>query len=228
MNNKQEGKIVRIISNLCTVKVDDKLYDCKPRGKFYIQNKIPLVGDRVIIDTDNNYILDILERKNSLKRPMIANVDVTIIVTSVKEPDLSKTDLLNVEEYKEFEKIYDYYNKIGINAIKNTEVDKLDKLIDGKLVVLTGQSGAGKSTLLNRINPELDLETNEISKALGRGKHTTRHTETFKYKNSYISDTPGFSSLDLTDLTKEDVRNAFIEFGNDCYFSDCNHLKENK
>ena len=89
MNNKQEGKIVRIISNLCTVKVDDKLYDCKPRGKFYIQNKIPLVGDRVIIDTDNNYILDILERKNSLKRPMIANVDVTIIVTSVKEPDLS-------------------------------------------------------------------------------------------------------------------------------------------
>ena len=183
MNNKQEGKIVRIISNLCTVKVDDKLYDCKPRGKFYIQNKIPLVGDRVIIDTDNNYILDILERKNSLKRPMIANVDVTIIVTSVKEPDLSlllldkllclvlfnkikpiicfsKTDLLNVEEYKEFEKIYDYYNKIGINAIKNTEVDKLDKLIDGKLVVLTVQSGAGKSTLLNRINPELDLETN--------------------------------------------------------------------
>lgn len=65
MNNKQEGKIVRIISNLCTVKVDDKLYDCKPRGKFYIQNKTPLVGDRVIIDTDNNYILDILERKNS-------------------------------------------------------------------------------------------------------------------------------------------------------------------
>lgn len=251
MNSKQEGKIVRIISNLCTVKVDDKLYDCKPRGKFYIQNKTPLVGDRVIIDTDNNYILDILERKNSLKRPMIANVDCAIIVTSVKEPDLSlllldkllclvlfnkikpiicfsKTDLLNDEEYKEFKKIYDYYNKIGIDAIKNTDVDKLDKLIEGKLVVLTGQSGAGKSTLLNRINPELDLETNEISKALGRGKHTTRHTETFKYKNSYISDTPGFSSLDLTDLTKEDVRNAFIEFGNDCYFSDCNHLKENK
>ena len=152
MNNKQEGKIVRIISNLCTVKVDDKLYDCKPRGKFYIQNKIPLVGDRVIIDTDNNYILDILERKNSLKRPMIANVDVTIIVTSVKEPDLSlllldkllclvlfnkikpiicfsKTDLLNDEEYKEFEKIYDYYNKIGINAIKNTEVDTSSNIL---------------------------------------------------------------------------------------------------
>lgn len=251
MNNKQEGKIIRIISNLCTVKVGDKLYDCKPRGKFYIQNKTPLVGDNVIIDIDNKYILDILDRKNSLTRPMIANVDCAIIVTSVKEPDLSlylldkllclvisnkikpivcfsKTDLLNKEEYIEFKKIYDYYNLIGIDAIENREIDKLDKLIDNKLVVLTGQSGAGKSTLLNKINPNLNLETNEISKALGRGKHTTRHTEMFKYNNSYISDTPGFSSLDLNNISKEDIKNAFIEFGNGCYFSDCNHLKENK
>lgn len=251
MNNKQEGKIVRIISNLCTVKVKDKLYDCKPRGKFYIQNKTPLVGDNVIIDIDNNYILDILDRKNSLNRPMIANVDCAIIVTSVKEPDLSlylldkllclvifnnikpiicfsKTDLLNKEDYLEFKKIYDYYNLIGIDAIENIEIDKLNKLIDNKLVVLTGQSGAGKSTLLNKLNPNLNLETNEISKALGRGKHTTRHTETFKYNNSYISDTPGFSSLDLNNIDKEDIKNAFIEFGNDCYFRDCNHLKENK
>lgn len=251
MNNKQEGKIIRIISNLCTVKVKDKLYDCKPRGKFYIQNKTPLVGDNVIIDIDNNYILDILDRKNSLNRPMIANVDCAIIVTSVKEPDLSlylldkllclvisnnikpiicfsKTDLLNKEDYLEFKKIYDYYNLIGRDAIENIEIDKLNKLIDNKLVVLTGQSGAGKSTLLNKLNPNLNLETNEISKALGRGKHTTRHTETFKYNNSYISDTPGFSSLDLNNIDKEDIKNAFIEFGNDCYFRDCNHLKENK
>ena len=251
MNNKQEGKIVRIISNLCTVKVKDKLYDCKPRGKFYIQNKTPLVGDNVIIDIDNNYILDILDRKNSLNRPMIANVDCAIIVTSVKKPDLSlylldkllclvisnnikpiicfsKIDLLSKEEYLEFKKIYDYYNSIGIDAIENIEIDKLNKLIDNKLVVLTGQSGAGKSTLLNKLNPNLNLETNEISKALGRGKHTTRHTETFKYNNSYISDTPGFSSLDLNNIDKEDIKNAFIEFGNDCYFRDCNHIKENK
>lgn len=250
MENKTKGKIVRIISNLCTVE-DEKYntYNCKPRGKFYIQNKTPLVGDNVIIDKENNYILEILERKNSLKRPQIANVDICLIVTSVKEPNLnlymldkllsliifnkitpvicfSKIDLLTQEELKEFNKIYNYYNDIGINTIKNTEIEKLNKIIQNKVIVLTGQSGAGKSSLLNKLDPSLKLETNEISKALGRGKHTTRHTETFKYNNAYISDTPGFSSLELDELTKENIKDTFIEFNNDCKYRDCNHIKE--
>ncbi len=251
MENKIKGKIIRIISNLCTVEDDNhNLYNCKPRGKFYIQNKTPLVGDNVIIDKTNNYILEILDRKNSLKRPQIANVDICLIVTSVKEPNLnlymldklltlitynnitpvicfSKIDLLTKEEQKEFNIIYDYYNNIGIKTITNTEIDKLNNIIQNKVIVLTGQSGAGKSSLLNKLDPSLKLETNEISKALGRGKHTTRHTETFKYNNAYISDTPGFSSLDLNEITKDKIKDTFIEFKNDCKYRDCNHIKEN-
>lgn len=249
MKDNMQGKIVRIISNLCTVDVNGKLYHCKPRGKFYHLKLTPLVGDTVVIDEVNNYILDILPRKNELSRPMIANVDSCIIVTSVKEPSLSlllldkmlsiiiynkinpiicfsKTDLLTKEELEELNKIYDYYNKIGIPTIFNTETDKLDALIKNKIVVLTGQTGAGKSSLINKLNPHLNLETNHISKALGRGVHTTRHVELFPYKESLIADTPGFSSLDLNKIKKEELKNTFIEFGNNCQFKDCMHLKE--
>ncbi len=244
-----QGKIVRIISNLCTVDVKGRLYHCKPRGKFYHLKLTPLVGDTVIIDEVNNYILDILPRKNELSRPVISNVDAAIIVTSVKEPNLSlllldkmlsiiiynkimpiicfsKTDLLSKDEFLEINKIYDYYNNIGIHAVYNTEIDKLDVLIKNKIVVLTGQTGAGKSSLINRLNPHLNLETNNISKALGRGVHTTRHVELFPYKDSLIADTPGFSSLDLKVIKKEELKDTFIEFGNDCPFKDCMHLKE--
>lgn len=246
-----QGKIVRIISNLCTVDVEGKLYNCKPRGKFYYQKLTPLVGDNVIIDSDNNYILEILERKNYLNRPMIANVDACIIVTSVKEPELSlmlldklislitlnnikpiicfsKVDLLDNNEKKDFNLIYDYYNEIGIETVINTEIERINNLIKGKTLVLTGQTGAGKSTLLNKLNPELDIKTSEISKALGRGVHTTRHVELFDFNNAKIADTPGFSSLDINYLTKEQLRDSFIEFGFNCQFKDCYHINEQK
>jgi len=180
---------------------------------------------------------------------MIANVDACIIVTSLKEPYLSlllldkilcliiyerikpiicftKVDLLTEEEQKDFKKIYDYYNKIGISAVTNEELAKLDNLIANKTIVLTGQTGAGKSSLLNRLNPNLNLDTNAISKALGRGVHTTRHVELFKYKTALIADTPGFSSFDLINLTKENIRDSFIEFGFNCKYKDCYHQSE--
>ena len=244
-----EGKIVKIISNLCSVKVGDKIYNCKPRGKFYHEKLTPLVGDRVIIDEKNNYILEILPRKNYLNRPRVANIDTCIIVTSLKEPDLSlflldkilcliinnsiepiicftKEDLLSEEELLSFKEIYNYYESINIKVVTNNELDKLTKYIDNKIVVLTGQTGAGKSSLLNKLNPEFNIDTNEISKALNRGVHTTRHTEFFNYKNALIADTPGFSSLDLSYLTKENIRDSFIEFHYDCKFKDCYHLEE--
>lgn len=244
-----EGTIISIISNMCTVNANNKLYKCLPRGKFYYEKISPLVGDDVIIDPKNNYIMEILPRRNSLNRPNIANVDCAIIVVSTKKPNLdlilldkllclvihnnirpiicfTKMDLLNDEETGDIKKIIKYYNDIGIDAVTNEETNKLTSLLANKTVVLTGQTGAGKSSLINKLNPNLHLDTNEISEVLGRGIHTTRHVELFPYETSLIADTPGFGALDLTDFTKEDIKKCFIEFGDDCKYKDCNHIKE--
>ncbi|MCR5223908.1 MAG: ribosome small subunit-dependent GTPase A [Bacilli bacterium] len=243
------GRITRIISNLYTVNSEGKNYNCRARGKFRNDKLIPLVGDYVEFN-EENYILDIKERKNSLERPMIANVDCGLIVTSLIRPDLStflldkmivnlsinniepilvftKYDLLTDIEKKKYDEIIEYYRSVGYKAIINHELDKLDEYIDGKVVVLTGQTGVGKSTLVNKLLPGLNLETNDISDALGRGKHTTRHVELYEYKNSYIVDTPGFSSLDVSKDEKENYRFYFPEFDNDnCKFRDCKHINE--
>jgi len=245
-----QGQIIKIISNLYTVKINDEIIDCRARGKFRNIGTTPIVGDYCIIDKDNNYILEILPRKNSLKRPVIANVDYALIVTSVKKPDLSlnlldkllslsimsnikpiicltKIDLLNKEELKELNKIIKYYKKIGFQVVKNTEKFKIKRLLKNKLTVLGGQTGAGKSSLLNSLNKKLNLKTAEISEALGRGKHTTRHVEVFKIGNMYIADTPGFSALDLDEFAQEQIESSFIEFKKyNCYFNDCKHIKE--
>lgn len=244
-----EGTIVKILSNLFTVEIDNKIYECRARGKFRKDKLVPRVGDKVIVDIENNYILEIKMRKNSFDRPMIANIDSAIIVTSVKKPDLSlnlldkqlcliiskkvepiivltKMDLLNKSELKEVKKLIKYYKSIGINVVTNKQISKLTKLIKDKIVVLTGQTGAGKSTLLNKLDKNLNLETQEISEALGRGKHTTRHVELFKYKSSLIADTPGFSALDILELSNDEIKNSFLEFRVNCKFKDCNHIKE--
>lgn len=244
------GQIIRIISNLYTVKAEGKIYECRARGKFRNDSLTPLVGDIVTFDEKENYILSIHERKNELTRPVIANVDKCIIVSSLKRPDFSsflldkmltnvmlkdiepiicftKYDLLTKKEKREYKAIIKYYNKIGIPAIRNTELRKLKKLIKGKTVVLTGQTGVGKSTLLNKINPKLNLETNDISDALGRGKHTTRHVELFEMYKALIADTPGFSALDLNVDEVNNIRFTFPEFKNDeCKYQDCRHLNE--
>lgn len=245
-----EGKITRIISNLYTVTSNDKNYDCKARGKLRYEGITPLVGDIVDFNHIDKYILKIHKRKNSLDRPMIANIDSALIITSVKKPDLSltlldkqltlcncnkiepiivftKLDLLSKLELKRIKFIMKYYTKIGIKVTTNNNLYKLKRLIKNKTLVLTGQTGAGKSTLMNKLDKRLNLETNEISEALGRGKHTTRHVELFKYKTSFIADTPGFSSLDITNLTKEEIKESFLEFNNiSCPFKDCTHTKE--
>ncbi len=150
---------------------------------------------------------------------MLKNIEPIIVLT--------KEDLLTDEEKEQFIPIINYYNKIGIPTIRNYEVDKLNELISKSTVVLTGQTGVGKSSLLNRLNPNLNLETNDISDALGRGKHTTRHTELFKYLDAYIVDTPGFSALDINVEDENNIRFTFPEFRNDmCKFNDCKHLNE--
>ena len=246
------GKIIKIVSNLYTVSCDGVLYECQARGKFRNEKITPLVGDECEIDAQNNYILKIHPRQNSLDRPLIANVDIALIVTSVKKPNLSlnlldkmlsiiiinkikpvicftKMDLLNSNEKKEIKKIAKYYQKIGIDVVYNNKINKLMKVLKNKIVVFTGQTGAGKSSLLNKIDKNLNLKTSEISEALGRGKHTTRHVELFKVKNTLIADTPGFSALDINKYSSEEIRDSFLEFAKyNCQFKDCFHLKEKK
>lgn len=243
------GRIVKIISNLYTVNVNGALIECRARGKFRNMDLTPLVGDIVEV-SDENYIMAIHDRKNELKRPNIANVDKCIIVTSLTRPTfssflldkmlvnvilagvepiivLTKADLLTNEERKDYELIIDYYNQIGIPTITNDNLLALDELIKNKTVVLTGQTGVGKSTLLNKLDANFNLETNDISEALGRGKHTTRHTELYPYKTALIADTPGFSSLDINEEDKDNIRFAFSEFKNEeCRFNDCKHIHE--
>jgi len=245
-----KGRIIKNISNSYVVKCDELSFTCVPRGKFRKEKIIPLVGDYCMIDEENNYILEILPRENVLKRPSVSNVSVALIVTSLKEPlyssllldkELSsvilhhvtpvicftKIDLLNDEELKSYSSIRNYYESIGISCFDNQNLDLLIEHLKGKFVVLTGQSGAGKSTLLNKISPTLDLKTNEISSSLNRGKHTTRHTEVFAVKDILFCDTPGFSSLDFYEYTKEEIKQSFIEFNRfSCKFQDCMHLKE--
>ena len=181
-----EGIIIKNQSNDYTVRTKNGIYVCKPRGKFRQVGITPLVGDIAVIDDINKYILDIKPRKNSLIRPSIANIDIALIATSVKEPNfdsnlldklltiieynnitpiicLTKKDLLTEEEEKSIDKIMSYYKKLGYIVTENTNTKEIKKLIKGKTVVLAGQSGAGKSSILNRLDKNLDLQTNEIS-----------------------------------------------------------------
>lgn len=245
-----QGQIIRQISNLYTVKAGDMLYGCRARGKFRNNNISPVVGDYVIINPDDNIIEDILDRKNILKRPVIANVDMVFIVTSTKKPNLdlnlldkllsviifndikpvicfTKIDLLNCAEKETIDNLKKYYEMIGIEVVYNTDTVEIKRLIDNHIVVLAGQTGAGKSNLLNLLDDTLNIKTGEISEALGRGKHTTRHVELYGISGGFIADTPGFSALDLTDMNKEQLRDTFIEFREyECKFRDCMHRKE--
>ena len=244
-----KGKIIKNISNSYDVLINDKIITCTPRGKFKNLNITPLVGDNVLIDIDNKYIMDILPRENELIRPRVANCDIALIITSCKEPNLSlnlldkeislitlsdvepviiftKLDLLNDNELDNIDKLKKYYSSIGYKVFYKEEIDNIKKYLKNKEVVLTGQSGAGKSTFLNMIG-NLNIKTNEISYALGRGKHTTRHVEIYRIDDINFLDTPGFSSITLENYTKEEIRDSFIEFRDYlCKFKDCMHDKE--
>ena len=243
------GIIVKHISNDYTVESDNRFYVCKARGKMRKLNISPIVGDKVIFDENDKVILDVLPRKNHLLRPPVANIDEVLIITSLKNPNFdshlldkllvvtewnnitpiivfTKSDLININDFKE---IINYYKNIGYEVYLNTEIDKIKKVFKDKVSVFAGQSGAGKSTLLNKISPDLDLKTGEISLALNRGRHTTRHTELLKINGGYVADTPGFSALELTDMTNSDIRDNFTEFNfyrGECKYRDCMHDKE--
>ena len=244
------GQIVEIVSDLHYVSYNDSVYACKCRGIFRKEHIVPLVGDYVLFDAKKRVIEKVLDRKNEFKRPKVSNIDQAFIVTSLVEPDFSlnlldkllvlmetkgvksiicitKSDLVDFRKLNYYNTILDYYKKIGYSVIFNTDISKIKKLISGRTSVFTGQTGAGKSTLLNKLNPGWDLETGEISTALGRGRHTTRVVKLFNIFGGKVMDTPGFSALDFNSSRKEDIRDSFIEFKNfPCPYKDCMHTKE--
>lgn len=247
-----QGRIIKNISNDYTVQTKTgNVFVCKCRGKFRNMKIIPLVGDEVLFDDENNYILEILPRKNELKRPPVSNIDQVVILTSVKHPNFSsylldklitmieynciepiicftKLDLLAEEEIHEIDKIMTYYKKIGYQVYRNTDLEQIKHIFQDKITVFTGQSGAGKSTLLNHLDAQLQLKTSEISYALGRGKHTTRHVELISLFGGLVADTPGFSALDF-EMDKASIRDQFKEFEmykEYCKYKDCMHDKE--
>ncbi len=245
-----QGRIIKQISNQYTVAIKDKIFTCNARGKFKNMGLSPLVGDMVDINTDTRTIEKILPRKNELYRPTVANVDCALIVTSIKKPDLSlslldklitiilaknvkpiivltKLDLIDNQAKRKLKPIINYYKSLDIPVLTNKNIFKLKRLLKNQVVVLTGQTGAGKSTLINKFDKSLNVETKPISDALNRGVHTTRHTEIYKIGHIYLVDTPGFSALDLKDISISDLKNTFKEFNNySCAYKDCTHDAE--
>ena len=245
-----EGQIVKISSDLYFVSYENNVYPCKCRGIFRKEHITPVVGDYVLFSKEKSLIEKILPRKNSFERPKVSNIDQAFLITSLKLPDFStnlldkfivlmeinhvkpiicitKEDLVDDKTLIKIKDILKYYEDIGYTVVYNTELSKIKELLKGKTSVFTGQTGAGKSTLLNKLNPNWNLETGEVSLALGRGRHTTRVVELFEFLGGKVMDTPGFSSLEFKDYTKEDIKNAFIEFKKyPCPFKDCNHTNE--
>lgn len=247
-----QGKIIKILSNDYTVLSNNKIYLCKARGKFRNMQLTPVVGDEIIFDVEKKYIIEILPRKNCLVRPPVSNIDICVVVTSLKDPLFSsnlldklltiiefnnikpvicftKLDLLSNEELKQFNEIFKYYKKIGYEVYDNLQLDEFKKIFENKIVVFTGQSGAGKSSLLNKLDSSLNLKTDDISYALNRGKHTTRHVELMSLLSGFVADTPGFSAVNFDDMQQSDIRDNFIEFNEYkefCKYRDCMHEKE--
>lgn len=249
-----KARILSIVSKNYVVLLEDGTrHNAILMGKIRLQ-VTPCAGDEILVEERNNeYIIEkILPRRNHLIRPSVANVDQALIVMSTKDPDFSsvlidrlsmlimhegikpilvvtKDDLEISEQVKKEIEEYEQSELLVIKTRKDDPNPMLLEVLKGKISVLTGQSGAGKSTLLNSIDPSFHLATQEISKALGRGKHTTRHNELHEIAGGLVADTPGFSSLDFSHIQASDLASCvpdFIPYLTGCKFNDCIHQNE--
>lgn len=246
-----QGRIIKSLAGFYYVESDGVVYQTRARGNFRKKGQTPYVGDFVEFSAEDHsegYILAIHDRKNSLVRPPIVNIDQAVVIMSAKEPDfnanlldrflvllehkaiepivyISKMDLLTSPD--EIAAIQKQYQEIGYQFC--TFLDELLPLLTDKVTVFMGQTGVGKSTLLNKIAPDLKLETGEISDSLGRGRHTTRAVSFYNVNGGKIADTPGFSSLDYEISNAEDLNKAFPELrrlSRLCKFRSCTHTHE--
>lgn len=252
------GRIIKGIGGFYYVKVEEEVIECKARGKFRHNELTLLVGDKVEISVKNNkgVIEKILPRSNELIRPNVANVTQAYVVFSIKSPDINmdllnkflvlceskslkilvcinKKDLAN-EDDKAF--VERYFGSIGyeyyfIEAKNNFGIENLKEHLTDNVTVVCGPSGVGKSTLINKLCGEEVMATGLISEKNNRGKHTTRHSQLIDVKGGFIVDTPGFSSLDIAMIKKEELQYYFPEFqdyNDGCKFNGCLHHKEPK
>lgn len=254
--NGLTGRILKGIGGFYYVETAEGLVECKAKGIFRKRGQSPLPGDLVRLETEGGspVIAHIEERKNALVRPPMANLDILFLITATCEPApnflvldkmcaiavdkgitpvivITKTDMAPADELREA------YAKSGIRVIETgadrpEALEELKSLIRDKVCAFTGNSGVGKSTLLGRLLPDIRFETAQISKKLGRGRHTTRQVELYHAYGGLVADTPGFSSLDLERaniILKENLQFAFPEFApylNECKFTGCSHRVE--
>ena len=257
MADKKKGRIIRSISGFYDVRIADRVVSCRARGILRKEGVTPLTGDLVEITMEKGkgMVEAVLPRHNSFVRPAVANVDALVVfaanVNPVTEPFLidrvaaiagdqevpvylcvNKCDL---DPAMDLVRIYTNagFRVICTSAETGEGVEELRQLLRGKLTAFTGNSGVGKSSILNRLCPELGLPTGEVSEKLGRGRHTTRHVELYDLgEDTFVADTPGFSSFDTDQMDmilKENLQYAFPDFAphiGRCQFHDCSHRKE--
>ena len=257
MADKQRGRIIRSLSGFYDVQLPEGVVTCRGRGILRKEQVTPLTGDLVEITLEGGkgMVETVLPRSNSFIRPAVANVDALVLfaanVNPVTEPFLidrvaaiagdqnvpcilciNKSDLDPAEQLQEI------YRKAGFPVICTSAktgqgIEELRQTLKGKLTAFTGNSGVGKSSILNCLCPELTLATGEVSEKLGRGRHTTRHVELYCLgSDTYVMDTPGFSSFDTDQMDvilKEDLQYSFPDFApclGRCQFADCTHRSE--
>ena len=257
MTQRKTGRIVRSISGFYDVQTGDGVVTCRARGILRRTDSSPLTGDlaEITVEKGKGMVEKLLPRKNSFIRPAVANVDALVVfaanVNPVTEPFLidrvaaiagdqevpvylcvNKCDL---DPAVDLVRIYEHagFPVICTSAETGEGVEQLRQLLKGKLTAFTGNSGEGKSSILNRLAPELGLATGEVSEKLGRGRHTTRHVELYALdEETFVADTPGFSSFDTDQMDvilKENLQYAFPDFGDflgKCRFDDCTHRRE--
>lgn len=255
MSELVNGRIIKGIGGFYYIDTSGKTVECRARGKFRKMGIKPVVGDLVTLtlqDENHGYLQEILPRKNELIRPPISNLDTLVIVVSLASPvtDVFLIDrvsaiatLMGIEviiainkcDENTGDELYDIYSKVGfktlrVSAKSGEGIDELLKCLAGKFSAFTGNSGVGKSTMLNAIEPRFELETGDLNDKIGRGRHTTRHVEIFRIaEDTFIADTPGFSSFDTERMeltTPSDLERAFPEFAkyiDKCEFIGCTH-----
>ena len=252
-----EGVVIKAISGFFYVETSEgTVVECRARGRFRLEKNTPLVGDRVGFEhteQGKGYLTSILPRKNSFVRPPVANIDIMVIVASAAIPvtDPYLIDRMTATAHRNgcetivcinkcdldpARMLYETYSGAGLKTIRTSAetgegLRELQCDISGCICAFTGNSGVGKSSILNMLDPNFCIAVGDISKKLGRGRHTTRHVELFKLScGALIADTPGFSSFDTDRLTQKDhLQHLFPDFepylGN-CRFHDCAHIKE--